>query len=88
MRNVVKACHDRIFFRLGHDPAKAFDELMKVLFVKLFDERETPHFYEFMVLAGETEAETALRINDLFKRSTTSRRYKNDSLVKSLCRLN
>ena len=76
LRNVVKACHDRIFFRLGHDPAKAFDELMKVLFVKLFDERETPNFYEFMVLAGETEAETALRINDLFKRSITSRRYK------------
>ena len=75
LRAVVKVCHDRIFFRLGHDPAKAFDELMKVLFVKLYDERETPNFYEFMVLAGENDDETAIRINDLFGRSIGSRRY-------------
>ena len=75
LRAVVKACHDRIFFRLGHDPAKAFDELMKVLFIKLYDERETPSFYEFMVLAGENDDETAIRINDLFRRSIGSRRY-------------
>ena len=75
LRAVVKVCHDRIFFRLGHDPAKAFDELMKVLFVKLYDERETPNFYEFMVLAGEGDDETARRINDLFRKSIDSRRY-------------
>ena len=76
LRAVVKVCHDRIFFRLGHDPAKAFDELMKVLFVKLYDERETPNFYEFIVLAGESDDETATRINDLFRRSVGSRRYR------------
>ena len=76
LRAVVKACHDRIFFRLGHDPAKAFDELMKVLFVKLYDERDTPNFYEFMVLADESDDETATRINDLFRQSINSRRYR------------
>ena len=76
LRAVVKACHDRIFFRLGHDPAKAFDELMKLLFVKLYDERETPHYFEFMVLAGESDDQTATRINELFGRSIGSRRYK------------
>ena len=76
LRSVVKACHDRIFYRLGHDPAKAFDELMKVLFVKLYDERETPNSYEFMVLAGEKEEETAARINKLFQQSIKSRRYR------------
>ena len=76
LRAVVKACHDRIFFRLGHDPAKAFDELMKVLFVKMYDERETPDFYEFMILAGESDEQTAARINDLFGKSIESRRYK------------
>ena len=76
LRAVVKVCHDRIFFRLGHDPAKAFDELMKLLFVKLYDERETPNFYEFMVLAGESHKETAVRINDMFHRSIGSRRYR------------
>ena len=74
LRAVVKSCHDRIFFRLGHDPAKAFDELM-VLFIKLYDERETPNFYEFMVLAGEEDDETATRINNLFRLSIGSRRY-------------
>jgi type I restriction enzyme M protein len=76
LRSVVKVCHDRIFYRLGHDPAKAFDELMKLLFLRLFDERETPNEYEFMVLAGETEARTAARINALFQKSIHSRRYR------------
>jgi len=75
LRVVVKACHDRIFFRLGHDPAKAFDELMKLLFLKLYDERETPRYYELMVLEGETEHETAERIRRLFEKSIQSRRY-------------
>lgn len=76
LRDVVKACHDQIFFRIGHDPAKSFDELMKVLFVKLYDERETPRYYEFMALAGETNADTAKRIRFLFDKSIGSRRYK------------
>ncbi len=76
LRTVVKVCHDQIFFRLGHDPAKAFDELMKLLFVKLYDERETPRYYEFMCLAGETEKATADRIRVLFGKSTLSRRYR------------
>lgn len=76
LRGIVRICHDRIFYRLGHDPAKAFDELMKMLFLKLFDERETPDYYEFMVLAGETEQQTAERMNALFKKSINSRRYK------------
>ena len=76
LRAIVKACHDRIFFRLGHDPAKAFDELMKLLFVKLYDERETPGYYEFMVLAGETDEQTSARINSLFEQSIINTRYK------------
>jgi len=75
LRAVVKACHDRIFYRQGHDPAKAFDELMKLLFLKLYDERETPRYYEFTVLSGETEAETSKRIRFLFEKSIQSRRY-------------
>lgn len=76
LREVVKLCHDQIFFGIGHDPAKAFDELMKLLFVKLFDERETPRYYEFMTLAGETSVATANRIRQLFGKSISSRRYK------------
>ena len=74
LREVVKLCHDQIFFGIGHDPAKAFDELMKPCSVKL-DERETPR-YEFMVIAGETSTATANRIRQLFGKSISSRRYK------------
>ena len=76
LRKVVKVCHDQIFYRLGHDPAKAFDELMKILFLKLYDERETPRHYDCVVLAGENHASTALRVRQLFDKSTKSRRYR------------
>ena len=48
---------------------------MKLLFLKLYDERETPRYYELMVLEGETEHETAERIRRLFEKSIQSRRY-------------
>ena len=76
LRKVVEVCHNRIFYRLGHDPAKAFDELMKILFLKLYDERETPRHYDCVVLGDETAAETAERVRDLFSKSIKSRRYK------------
>ena len=76
LREVVKVCHNQIFYRLGHDPAKAFDELMKILFLKLFDERETATHYDCVVLAGETDASTAARVRQLFAKSIKSRRYK------------
>jgi tRNA1(Val) A37 N6-methylase TrmN6 len=38
IRRVVRACHDRIFADDGLDPAASFDELLKVLVAKVFDE--------------------------------------------------
>ena len=49
---------------------------MKMLFLKLFDEPETPKCYEFMILNDESVAETAERIRTLFEKSIKSRRYK------------
>lgn len=54
LRGVISYCHDLILEKLGHDPAKAFDELTKLLFLKLYDEREIPNVYEFAVLATDT----------------------------------
>lgn len=76
LRGVVNSCHNQIFFRLGHDPAKAFDELMKILFLKLYDERETPKCYNCVVLAGENSEATAERVRSLFDKSAKSRRYR------------
>lgn len=82
LRKVVRACHDPIFFTCGHDPAKSFDELMKVLFVKLYDEREIPNFYEFVALESEAVEQVAARIRDIFKKSIKSSRYKDVFLTK------
>ena len=75
LRGVVKKCHDKIFFNLGHDPAKSFDELMKMLFLKMFDERVTPKEYKFAVLPDQKKEEVADHIRKLFKKAVTSPRY-------------
>lgn len=76
LRQVVGACHDLILEKQGHDPAKAFDELAKLLFLKLYDEREVPRFYEFAVLVGETPKEVAKRLRELFSKSVESSKYR------------
>jgi len=75
LRDLVTICHDSIHSE-GVDPAKAFDELVKLFFVKVFDEQEIPNVYEFSVLAGETEEETGNHIRELLKRAKETSRYK------------
>ncbi|HID61435.1 MAG TPA: hypothetical protein EYP49_01620 [Anaerolineae bacterium] len=38
LQKVVQRCHDVLWERHGFDPAQAFDEFSKLLFVKLYDE--------------------------------------------------
>lgn len=75
LRDLVTICHDSIHSE-GVDPAKAFDELVKLFFVKVYDEQEIPDNYEFAVLAGETEEETGKHIRELLKRAKETSRYK------------
>ena len=76
LREVVRRCHDKIFFTLGHDPAKSFDELMKVLFLKIFDERDsTKECFEFAILPGQTPAQLAGHIRTMFGDAVSSARY-------------
>lgn len=75
LRDLVTICHDSIHSE-GVDPAKAFDELVKLFFVKVFDEQEIPNDYEFSVLAGETEEETGKHIRELLKKAKETSRYK------------
>lgn len=76
LRKVIGGCHDLILEKQGHDPAKAFDEITKLLFLKLYDEREVPKFYEFAVLVDEKPKDVAERIRELFSTSVTSSKYK------------
>jgi type I restriction enzyme M protein len=75
LREVVRQCHHKIFFNLGHDPAKSFDELMKILFLKMYDERMTPGFYKFAILPNQTKQEVTDHIKSLFSEATHSARY-------------
>jgi len=75
LRDLVSICHNAIHSE-GVDPAKAFDELVKLLFVKVFDEQEIPKVYEFSVLAGESKEDTAKHIRGLLKRAKKESRYK------------
>lgn len=76
LRQVIGMCHDLILEKQGHDPAKAFDEMAKLLFLKLYDEREVPNFYEFAVLVDEKPKDVADRLRDLFSKSVWSSKYK------------
>lgn len=76
LRSVMASCHDSIWAKEGHDPAKAFDELCKLLFLKLYDERESHDFYEFVVLGDDKPVDTAKRIRELFDKAKTSYRYR------------
>lgn len=76
MREVVHQCHELILEKQGHDPAKAFDELTKLLFLKLYDEREVPSVYKFMVLASEDQTDVAQKLRELFKEATKASKYK------------
>lgn len=75
LRQVIGVCHDFILEKLGHDPAKAFDEITKLLFLKLYDEREIPNFYEFVVLANETPHEVGDKIRKWFAKAISSSKY-------------
>jgi len=75
LRQVISFCHDLILEKLGHDPAKAFDEMTKLLFLKLYDEREVPNYYEFVVLANEVPHDVGDRVRVLFDKAISSSKY-------------
>ncbi len=75
LRDLVKASHDQIHAE-GIDPAKAFDELVKLFFVKVYDEQELSSVYEFSVLSGETADDTGNHIRQLLKKAANASKYK------------
>jgi type I restriction enzyme M protein len=68
LKNIFKKCHDVIWAGGKRDPAVAFDEMSKLLFAKLYDERNTPvgKYYRFQTGTNETEDVVAARVKDLY----------------------
>lgn len=75
LRDLIKTCHDQIHSE-GVDPAKAFDELVKLFFVKVYDEQEIPDEYMFSVLVGEGESETGNNIRRLLRDAKEKSQYR------------
>jgi len=68
LKNIFKKCHDVIWAGGKRDPAVAFDEMSKLLFARLYDERNTPisKFYRFQTGTNETEDVVAARVKGLY----------------------
>lgn len=75
LQQIVQRCHNIIWERNGHDPAQAFDELSKLLLLKLYDERGN---YSNSLLAprpGEGVPEFGARIRGYFQEVVTTPGY-------------
>lgn len=68
LAGVFQRCHNIIWSGGKLDPATAFDEMSKILFAKIQDERTTPNgqFYKFQVGQNENEVIIAQRCIDLY----------------------
>lgn len=75
LRDLIDICHNQIHSE-GLDPAKSFDELVKLFFIKIYDEQEIPNVYQFSVLADEKADDTGKHIRILLKDATEKSRYK------------
>ena len=75
LRSLIKICHNEIHSE-GVDPAKAFDELVKLLFVKVYDEQEIPDVYSFSILSGESDEKIGENIRALLKEAKKKSQYK------------
>lgn len=81
LQRVVGKCHDLIRSEEGFDPTIAFDEISKLLFAKMQDEREVDQGfkddtkrspksnYEFKISKDELPEEVGSRVKDLFERA-------------------
>jgi len=68
LAGVFKRCHNILWSGGKLDPATAFDEMSKLLFAKIQDERSTPNgkFYKFQVGHNENEVIVAQRCISLY----------------------
>lgn len=73
-KKVLVSCHDVIRTIEGYDPVAAFDEMSKILFLKMFDERKVEmdnyqHKIQFAVYADDRKEDTVERIRGVYEMS-------------------
>jgi len=68
LHNKFQRCHDAIWEGGRRGPDEAFDEMSKLMFAKIHDERftQTGAYYGFQVGAGENASQIAARVKALY----------------------
>jgi len=68
LSRIFQKCHNILWSGGKLNPIVAFDEMSKLFFAKIYDERNTPnnHYYKFQVGQNENEVIVAQRILDIY----------------------
>ena len=74
LKQVFKRVHNYIYANQGFQKDKAFEELQKLIFIKVYDEQYTPtlHFY---ILPDEDISKVRKRLTKVFKKVQESYKY-------------
>jgi type I restriction enzyme M protein len=74
-KNVLKQCHNEIRNNEGYDPTKAFDEMSKILFCKLYEEKHHKSINRFRVSIYDETIEN-LSVNVVKQIFDETKKYK------------
>jgi len=71
LSRVFQKCHNIIWAGGKRDPSVAFDEMSKLVFTKLYDERNTKNneFYKFQIGTNEDENIVAKRVIEIYEKA-------------------
>lgn len=74
LKQVFKRVHNYIYANQGFQKDKAFEELLKLIFIKVYDEQYSPSL-QFYVLPEEDINKVRKRLNEVFKKVQSRYRY-------------
>jgi type I restriction enzyme M protein len=68
LKHVFKRIHNYIYANQGLQKDKAFEELLKLIFIKVYDEQYSPTTLQFYLLPEEDPAQARDRLMTIFKK--------------------
>ena len=74
LKQVFRRIHNYIYANQGLQKDKAFEELLKLIFIKVYDEQYSPSL-KFYILPDEDINEVKSRLNELFEKVKSRYRY-------------
>lgn len=74
LKQVFRRIHNYIYVNQGFQKDKAFEELLKLIFIKVYDEQYDPSL-QFYILPGEDVAVLRFRLQAVFKKVQSRYKY-------------